>query len=58
MDKLNVNELLRYGFSGALSFLTPLISFKQGFPLIKALPSNLFALSAVLGVVLVIGGVI
>jgi len=33
MDKLNVNELLIYGFSGALFFLALLISFKQEFPL-------------------------
>ena len=58
MNKLNVNELLKYGFSGVLFFLAPLISFKQGLPLIKALPSNLLGLSAVLGVVLVIGSAI
>ncbi len=58
MDKLNINELLRYGFSGALLFLASLISFKQAISLIKVLPSNLFGASAVLGVVLVIGSII
>ncbi|BAO45621.1 hypothetical protein TBH_C2719 [Thiolapillus brandeum] len=58
MEKLDINELLRYGFSGALLFLASLISFKQTIPLIKILPSNLLGASSVLGIVLIMGSVI
>ena len=58
MDKLNINELLRYGFSGAVLFFGSLLSFKQAVLLIKVLPSNFFGISVVFGIVLVIGSII
>lgn len=58
MEKLNVDELLRYGFSGALFLLSPLVSFKEAACMIKKLPSNIFGASAVLGIALVIGSII
>ncbi len=58
MDKLNLNELLRYGFAGALFLISLVSSFKEAQEIISKLPSDFFGATTVLGVVLVGGSLL
>ena len=58
MEKLNINELMRYGFAGGIALLVQVVAFWDPLRILAELPKTFFGTTIIFGIILLLGSLI